>query len=78
MWKSVANKLREVFWSLCCAAVRPQLEYWVRFWASQFKRDRELLEIVRWSAMKKKKGLEHVCEELRLRDQDYSSWKTTA
>ncbi|PKU45026.1 hypothetical protein llap_4680 [Limosa lapponica baueri] len=48
--------------------VRPQPEYSVRFWAPQFKRDRELLESVQHRAPKMIKGLEHLPYEKRLRE----------
>ncbi|KAK4827434.1 hypothetical protein QYF61_017991 [Mycteria americana] len=47
--------------------LRPHLEFWVQFWAPQYKRDRDILESVQQSATKMMKELEYLCYEERLR-----------
>ncbi|KAJ7399931.1 hypothetical protein BTVI_110111 [Pitangus sulphuratus] len=52
--KSVASRRREMILSLCSALVR---HIWsVKFWALQYKRDKELLERVQWRGYKGDEG----------------------
>ncbi|KAK4814749.1 hypothetical protein QYF61_026726, partial [Mycteria americana] len=44
--QSIASRLKEAILPLRSALVKPQLEYCVHCWASQYKRDRDILERV--------------------------------
>lgn len=44
--KSIASRSREVVLPLYSSLKKPQMEYCVQFWSSQYKRDMELLDRV--------------------------------
>lgn len=61
-------RLREVTLLLCSALVWPHLECCLQFWVPQYKRDMDTLERAQERPTETIKGLEHLCDEERLRE----------
>ena len=64
--KSMASRSRAMILPLYSALVSPHLEYFVRFWALQIKKDGDLLEGVQWKATEVMNGSEHLPNKERL------------
>lgn len=60
----ISSRLREAY----SALLRPHVEYWVRFWAPQPKRDVDILENIQQRPREMMWGMEHLCCEERQRD----------
>lgn len=56
---------------------RPHLEYYIQFWALQFKKKKNYIERVQWSTTKMIRSLKDLPYEDRLRDLDAFSLEKT-
>lgn len=65
--KSFACRLREVIIPFCSALMKPHMEYYIQFWASQYKTDK-LLKQVQYRAMRMMRGLKHLSCKERLKE----------
>lgn len=66
---------REVILPLCSTLLRPHLEYCIRLWRPQHKRDIDLLEKFRRTAVEMMRGLKHLSCEERLKKLELFSLK---
>ena len=65
--RSVASRAREVILLLYSAWVRPRLEYCIKIWSPQYRRDVDLLHCVQRRAIKAIQGIEYLSCKERLR-----------
>lgn len=59
--------MREFILHLHSALLRPHPEYWVQFWARQYKEDMDTLERVQARGIEISKELEHLSYKEKLR-----------
>ncbi|KAF4794329.1 hypothetical protein TURU_103883 [Turdus rufiventris] len=75
---SMASRTKKIIVLLYLTLVRSHFEYWVWFWAIDFKQDLEGLEHVQGRATKLEKGLGNISHEEQLRFCVLSSFNLSA